>query len=301
MDKISLFSTIFLGIFIEAAPFLLLGTLASWLVDEFVDQKTMQRWMPRNRFLGVLTGSMMGLFFPVCECGVVPLVRRLFRKGMPVSAGIAFLLAAPVLNPVVIFSTASAFGVGKVLFLRIGMTLTIAIITGLVFSSADNTWEILRPTAWSANPHAHQGDGQGAARKFWPAVTNIFSAAMDEFFEMGKFLVIGATIAAAMQTFFPQALLLNLAEGPLLSTAVMMALAILLSICSTVDSFVALGFVNTFPLGAILAFLVFGPMVDIKSSLMFWRVFRWRSFLYLILLPMVLALLAGTLTNFLTG
>lgn len=99
VDSAATFTTIFLGIFIEAAAFLLLGTLASGLVEVYIGYDQIQRWVPRDPLRGVLVGAMLGLFFPVCECGVVPLTRRLFHKGLPLSTGITFLLAAPVLTP----------------------------------------------------------------------------------------------------------------------------------------------------------------------------------------------------------
>lgn len=146
---LSTFTTVFLGIFIEAMPFLFLGTLASGLVEVYVDQDAIRRYIPKSPMLSALFGSVLGMFFPVCECGVVPLVRRLFRKSLPIPAGIAFLLAAPVINPIVILSTATAFGIGKILFMRIGFTILIAIITGLVFTVIPSRWNI------KANPLDH--------------------------------------------------------------------------------------------------------------------------------------------------
>ncbi len=109
-QRVQTFVTIFLGIFIEAAPFLLAGALVSGLIAVFVDQSAIDRYLPKAALPGALIGGVMGLAFPVCECGVVPVVRRLYEKGLPLSIGIAFLLAAPVVNPVVILSTYSAFG-----------------------------------------------------------------------------------------------------------------------------------------------------------------------------------------------
>ena len=123
--------------------------------------------------------------------------------------------------------------------------------------------------------------------------------AADEFFEMGHFLVIGALLAALLQTFIPQAGLLNLGQGPLSSVLVMIVLAVLLSICSTVDAFIALAFAGTFSAGSILAFLVYGPMVDIKSTLMFLRVFRKKTVFTLVLLPFILVVLIGVVVNLL--
>lgn len=310
-DKISVFATVFLGIFIEALPFLLLGTLASGAVEVFVNQDSLNRFIPANPILAALAGSVMGFFFPVCECGVVPLVRRLFRKGLPLPAGITFLLSGPVLNPVVILSTAAAFGFGKILALRVGMTLIIAVITGWVFSVMKSPWEILKPTAWSPcdihgcpgenheHHHEHHPIHSTQAMSLPAKIKQVFLLAQGEFFEMGRFLVIGALIASTMQTFVPQDRLAAFSQGPVLSVLGMMLLAVILSICSTVDSFIALGFVNTFTLGSILGFLVFGPMVDIKSALMYWRVFKGRAPFYLILIPFLLSLLGGVVINFL--
>ncbi len=295
-NSFSTFTTVFLGIFIEAVPFLILGTLASGLVEVYVNQDVISRLTPRSPVASALLGSIMGLFFPVCECGVVPLVRRLFRKGLPIPAGIAFLLAAPVINPVVILSTATAFGWGTMLLMRLGFTLLIAVITGLVFTVIPTPWEVLRPTPWitpqAVELHHHESHGQVKN------LGQVFLVALDEFFEMGRYLILGGLIAAGMQAFIPQTALLNIGKGPVLSVLVMMSLAILLSICSTVDSFVALGFVGLFSTGSVLAFLLYGPMVDIKSTLMFMRVFRPRSIVYIIAIPFLLVLLVSVTLNY---
>ena len=299
-QRLSTFATIFLGIFFEAAPFLFLGTLASGLTEVFLDRDVMVQLMPRNRLASAILGSCLGLIVPICDCGVIPLTRRLFRKGFPLPAGIAFLLAAPILNPITIISTATAFGVGRMLFLRIGIGVGIAVITGLVFSAAQTPWEILRPTPWitaeDVDPHANREHTH--APTLWGKLRQAFLIATDEFFEIGRFLILGSLLAAGMQTFIQQRLLLEIAHGPLSSVVVMVALAVLLSICSTVDAFVALGFASTFSFGAVLAFLVFGPMVDIKTTLLLFRVFRRRSVAYLILIPLGLSLLAGLMLNY---
>jgi hypothetical protein len=126
----------------------------------------------------------------------------------------------------------------------------------------------------------------------------VLTHARSEFFEMGRFLIIGALLAAALQTFIPQQALLALGNGPVISVLVMMGLAVLLSVCSTVDSFIALSFINTFTPGSILAFLVFGPMIDIKSTLMLTTTFRRRIVAVIALLCFQMALLAGLLVNF---
>ncbi|HVN55582.1 MAG TPA: permease [Anaerolineaceae bacterium] len=311
----STFTTVFLGIFIEALPYLLLGTLASGTIEVFVSQDAIQRLSPRSPILGALFGSALGIFFPVCECGVIPLVRRLFRKGLPIPAGVAFLLAAPVINPIVILSTATAFGFGRMLLLRVGFTLLIAFLTGCIFAVVRTPWEILRPTPWITaaaveesnlephdpeyeHDHEHDYSSDEEHTTIPAKLRKVFLVSLDEFFEMGRYLVMGGLIAAGMQTFIPQSVLLGIGRGPVISVLALMALAILLSICSTVDSFVALSFVGIFSAGSVLAFLLYGPMVDIKSTLMFLRVFRSRPVIYLVVIPFLLVALVGVAINY---
>jgi hypothetical protein len=291
--KLNLFATVFLGIFIEALPYLLIGTFISGLVEVFLDRDQITRFISNRSVPAAVTGAFMGLVFPVCECGVIPLARRLFHKGLPLSAGIAFLLAAPVLNPIVIFSTAAAFGWGSMLFWRIGVTLLIAILVGLVFSVEKNVSHVLIGPLKMSHEHHHES-GTSFREKIHHAVV----ICADEFFEMGRYLIIGAMFAAILQTFIPQSALLSVGSGPLLSVLVMQVLAIILSICSTVDAFVALGFIGTFSFGSILSFLVFGPMVDIKSVFMYLQVFRSRPVIYLVVLPFLISLLAGIVFNY---
>lgn len=302
LDVISQFTAVFLGIFIEAVPFLFLGTLASGIVEVFFSREELARLLPRNPILGAFTGSLLGLFFPVCKCGVVPLTRRLFQKGVPTAVGISFLLAAPVLNPIVIASTYAAFGFGQVFWGRMGLTLLIAVLTGIIFSRQGDVNQLLRSSV-------ELPDGIGLAAK--PAVllekgsTNrlrqVAVIAGDEFFEMGKYLVIGAFLASVLHIFIPQSWLESIGRGPVLSVIAMAALAVLLSVGSTVDAFIALAFAGQFATGGILSFLVYGPMVDIKSILMFAHIFRKRSVVYLVLLPLLMVLVSTAAWNILMG
>lgn len=297
------FTTIFLGIFIEAAPFLVAGSIVSGLIEVYVSQDTLARYLPRQPLLAALAGSLMGFTFPVCECGVVPVTRRLYQKGLPPSVGVAFLLAAPVINPIVLLSTYAAFGWGPVLIGRLAFTILVAFLVGIIFSLA-RPEEVLLPetTAITRNPLTiirNPNDFAPATHQASPLhpFLHALTLAGDDFLDMSRYLIIGSLLAAGMQTLVPQSTLLALGGGPVLSVVVLMILAFVLSICSTVDAFVALSFVNTFTTGSILAFLVFGPMVDIKSSLMFLGVFRRRAVAYLILLPMLFTLLITVFVN----
>jgi uncharacterized membrane protein YraQ (UPF0718 family) len=206
--------------------------------------------------------------------------------------GIAFLLAAPVINPIVIASTYAAFGWGAVLIGRIGLTFLIASLIGLLFYFAPPE-EVLRAEATEEGCCQPHGQAETGGKNIWDAL----ATAGDDFLDMSRYLIVGSMLAAGMQTLVPQPVLLALGGGAISSILAMMLLAFVLSICSTVDAFLALAFVNTFTPASILAFLVFGPMVDIKSALMFLSVFKRRTVLYLILLPLLVTLSIAVYLN----
>lgn len=295
LDVLSTFTAIFLGIFIEASPYLLLGTLASGFVEVFFKREEIAALFPRKRFLGAIVGSAMGMVFPVCECGVVPLTRRLFHKGMPPAMGISFLLAAPIINPITIASTYAAFGPGPELYGRVGLAFIAAVTTGLVFSLQPDQQQIMRPVPMPAPTLQMQPEVRAPLTR---RLQRMMEIAGDEFFEMGRYLVIGSLLAALMQTFIPQSALREAGQGPLLSVVVMVVIAVLLSVCSTVDAFIALAFTSTFSTGSILAFLVYGPMADIKSTLLYLRVFQTRSVIYMVTIPLLVIVIASTAMNY---
>jgi hypothetical protein len=303
-QRFQIFVTIFLGIFIEAAPFLLAGSLVSGFIAVFVDQSMLDRYLPKRGLPAALSGAALGLLFPVCECGVVPVTRRLYEKGLPMSIGVAFLLAAPVVNPVVMVSTYAAFGWGPVLWGRVAFSFLIAAVIGLIFHIA-RPQEILQPSisaAHAASCHAdHHAPATPGAAQWGERIQRSLNTAGDDFLDMARYLIIGSILAAAMQTVVPQSALLQIGQGPVLSVLAMQALAFVLSVCSTVDAFLALAFSSTFTTGALISFLTFGPMVDIKSSLMFLGVFQRRIVFYLIVLPFLLTLLIGIFWNLNVG
>ena len=292
------FATRFLGIFIEAVPFLLLGSLVSGIIDAFVTADDIARLIPHNKLGSTLVGALMGFIFPVCECGVVPVVRRLYRKGLPLSVGVAFLLAAPIMNPVVVVSTFVAFGWSSIFIGRFVISGLVAFTVGLIFAYRSTSLMVLSPQSMesfaggSCEPNQHE-HSHNLPTKFFDA----FEVAISEFFEMGFYLVLGTLLASLMQTFISTESLTPIGTDAFGSVLALQLMAFVLSVCSTVDAFLALAFKGTFTTGSIIAFLSFGPMVDIKSTLMFLGVFQRRVVLYLIALPFLLTLWAGLFWN----
>jgi uncharacterized membrane protein YraQ (UPF0718 family) len=273
------FQFAFLSILLEGAPFLLGGAILSGLLEEFLPQSLMTRLLPMNPRTAIVVSGLLGMIFPVCECGIVPVVRRLLRKGLPVSCGVTYMLAAPIVNPLVILSTLAAFrgqGALEMTLLRFGIGLTVAILAGWVVSFAA-PFSILRPgLLGSEADHDH---GHAAASPI-DRLTNVTNVASRDFLDVAVYFVIGAAAAALFGTAVNQEIILPLAENPPLAIASLMGLASVLSVCSTTDAFIA-ATLTTFPMAAKLAFLVFGPMLDFKLLFLYGAAFSRRFILLL--------------------
>ncbi|MEW5069470.1 permease [Bacillus subtilis] len=280
-------NSIFISILIEAIPFILIGVILSGIIQMFVSEEMIARIMPKNRFLAVLFGALAGVLFPACECGIIPITRRLLLKGVPLHAGVAFMLTAPIINPIVLFSTYIAFGNRwSVVFYRGGLALAVSLIIGIILSYQFKDNQLLKPDE-PGHHHHHHGT---LLQKLGETLRH----AIDEFFSVGKYLIIGAFIAAAMQTYVKTSTLLAIGQNDVSSSLVMMGLAFVLSLCSEVDAFIASSFSSTFSLGSLIAFLVFGAMVDIKNLLMMLAAFK-KRFVFLLITYIVVIVLAGSL------
>ncbi|OAZ66151.1 UPF0718 protein YcgR [Bacillus subtilis] len=281
-------NSIFISILIEAIPFILIGVILSGIIQMFVSEEMIARIMPKNRFLAVLFGALAGVLFPACECGIIPITRRLLLKGVPLHAGVAFMLTAPIINPIVLFSTYIAFGNRwSVVFYRGGLALAVSLIIGVILSYQFKDNQLLKPDEPGHHHHHHHGT---VLQKLGGTLRH----AIDEFFSVGKYLIIGAFIAAAMQTYVKTSTLLAIGQNDVSSSLVMMGLAFVLSLCSEVDAFIASSFSSTFSLGSLIAFLVFGAMVDIKNLLMMLAAFK-KRFVFLLITYIVVIVLAGSL------
>ena len=267
--RIEAAATVFMGIFLEAVPFLVFGVLVSACLQALVPDQLLLRLLPRHPIPAALVGGLLGVLVPVCECGIVAVSRRLLRKGAPLPLAVALMLAGPVVNPIVLASTWVAFG-GSLPFVvgRLGLVWAVAVVVALVLSRHPKPSELLAPAL--AASLTSGGDDAGAR----PSVGVVVRGAADEFVEMVRYLVLGAAFASVLQTFVSRSIVLAIAHDPALSVLALMLLAVLLSVCSTVDAFVALSFAGSFNAGALLAFLAFGPMVDLKSILMYGTVLR---------------------------
>jgi uncharacterized protein len=250
------FVIIFLALLFETTPFLLAGVVIAAVGGPWLERSLASAAM-RTPGVGTMAGTSAGMLLPMCDCGSRPLAHRLALAGRREFA-IAFLVAAPVINPIVLVTTWLAFRDMELVALRFGLTALIAIAAAMV---------LVRIRGEIAKPAAVDTHGHGAGS--WSAMPG---NVLREFFELFQFLVIGSALAAAIQVFVDQSILTN-AQGVFLSIIALMALGFLLSICSSVDAFVIAGLGSALGTGPLLAFLVFGPVVNLKSLPLYLRLF----------------------------
>ncbi|NQX65685.1 permease [Paenibacillus alba] len=295
LEHTQAFKTIFISILLEAIPFILLGVILSSLLQTFVSEQTIRRFIPQNPILGILFACVLGILFPMCECGMIPVVRRLILKGMPVYIAVVFIVTGPIINPIVFAATFMAFrNHPSIAYSRMGLAFAVAVIIGLVLFRFIKSSPLRISRAHFSAPKAVDGHQHPSGGGFSGKLNTFFVHASDEFFEMGKYLVFGSLLTALIQIFMQRDSLLAIGQGPLSSHLFMMGFAYILSLCSTSDAFVASSFQTSFTSGSLLTFLVFGPMLDFKSTLMLLSVFK-SKFVLLLSVLIAVSVLACSL------
>ncbi len=274
--------TVIVGIIVEATPFVVLGTMLAVAVQKYaLFDKILQR-MPENVFLRRPVVALIGVALPVCECGNIPLARGLMRKGFSTAEAVTFLLAAPILNPITFITTYEAFrNVPWMTPARMIGGLCIALVVGELvgrFGKKALTKQFAK-TCEPSDSHIHN-----------KSFSLMFG---EEFWQLFKLLCIGATIAGITQYILTQDAFSGVGENYLLGVLIMVALALVVSICSSVDAFFALAYAGTFRYGALLAFLLVGPMMDIKVLVMLKNTFSKRAIAVLALSAIMLGSLMG--------
>ena len=281
----------FSSILWEALPFIVLGAIIAGILEELLPQTLITRLMPKAALPAVMIGGALGLVFPMCECGIVVVMRRLLRKGLPLSCCVSYMLAGPIVNVIVLVSTYVAldphYGWPAVA-LRAGMGYFIACVTGLVvhaLHARTGTAALLKeaalpppsPKSISLTVIDGPADGEVAPKKSWlKRLDNISATTLHDFMDITVFLTLGAMLAAFAKVLVtPEDIQTLTREAPYLAIPAMMALAVLLCLCSEADAFVAASFTEM-SLSSKMAFLVLGPMLDLKLLLMYTRVFRWK-------------------------
>jgi uncharacterized membrane protein YraQ (UPF0718 family) len=299
-DQIKNFIITFTSILYEALPFIVFGAVIAGIVEELIPQRLIARLIPRNRVLAIAIGGLLGLPSPMCDCGILVVVRRLLRKGVPLSCCVCYLLAGPIINVVTMLSTRVAFnkmeelkdssgqltyqigGTGMML-LRVGMGYLVAFVTGLIIEwqyRKHGPKKLLTPLAvpvgkTELTEDVENGKEEANPRTFFQRLNSITETALHDFVDVMVFVVLGALLAALGRLLLKDELETLSRSYPVFAIGIMMILAVVLCICSQADAFVAASFITLRPASK-LAFLVLGPMLDFKLYAMYTRVFRPR-------------------------
>lgn len=287
--------TLSISVLIESLPFVVLGVLLSIVVQVWVPPGVIERWMPRSAWARRAVLSLLGMLIPVCECGNVPFARGLMMRGFGVSETMTFLIAAPIVNPIVIITTHQAFGFDDgILIARLLGGYAVANLIGWLYSRHPDPDALLTDRfrdscAVSLEAgHDRAGRGQRSLAQFVVELRAVMPA-----------LVIGSALAGAVQVLVPRDALLAIGSNPALSIIAMIALAMIVSICSNVDAFFALSFASTFTPGSIVAFLLVGPLVDVKMLALLRTTFRTRVLAGLVVIVVLFAIAVGSVVNLL--
>ncbi len=309
--------TRFVAIVVTAFPLMVLGVLAYAIIERIVSRERLLRLLPRQRWLAVPVAALLGMVLPICDCGVVPAARAFLRKELGLAPALAFLIGAPVINPIVFLTTAIGFGFNYTIAIaRLALTfvvaVSVAVLAGIAFegtplerlvlqqSSDDAPAPVViqRATIRRQRVRTRRRAANAAALPPWLArAADVVSEAGEQLLDLGRFLILGALIASAVQTFVPQTPLLGISQGVITSTISLMALAAILSICSISDAPVAFSFLGAFTPGAVFAFMLFGQIIDIKNAAMLLATFRVTVVIFLVVASALLVLALGTLIN----
>jgi hypothetical protein len=313
LSRLATIWAIFQGLLLEALPFLLIGVLIAGLARWIAPGGRWLQRLPSQPLLAPLTGAALGFALPACECGNVPVARRLLAGGAPLGSALGFLFAAPVLNPIVLASTWAAFP--DQLWLLAARPLA-ALLLALALSALLQQWpegQLLEPALLEerrlSQPLAEVGLLErrsglvGAALAApppppeRPSLATVLEHSSREFLDLAGLLVLGSALAAVVQTLLPRTWLLAVGGAPTISVLSLMLMAVVVSVCSSVDAFLALGFAAQITPGALLAFLVLGPVVDLKLLGLFGVVLKPRAIALTAAGASVVVLLIGQWVN----
>lgn len=285
---------IFMSIFFESLPFLLLGAFLGSLIEHFVTDEMIEKLIPKNKILSSLVGVVLGFFLPACDCAVIPITKELMRKKIPINVCVSFMLSSPIINPVVLLSTYYAFRNSdpSIIYLRLILGIIISFIIGLIISLIFNGNVVKEEDICDCHEHQKPKSTKGI-------ILSIIKHTAIDTYDVVKYLIFGALIASLVQVVLPRDIITMFRNNNILSIITMMLFAYLISLCSTSDSFIGKSLLSTFTKESVLAYLLLGPMIDIKNTVVLLGNFKSKFVITLISLIFIfiflLTLLGGKL------
>lgn len=292
-DQIKTIFVLFLGIMLEALPFLLLGAIASSVINLYISEEYIARIMPKNPFAAIGVALIAAVITPVCECAIIPVVRRLIQKGIPVHIGVVLLMGAPILNFIVFGSTYYAFQNNlSIAYGRFIICILASIIVSIIVYMLFSNQKVLKTHREDLMAVVPINENKGDSK--WKGILH---HTCHEFFTIGKYFIIGAVFASVAQVYLKDSYIMQAGESSIEGTAVMMGLAYVLSLCSEADAFVAASFSKMFTPEAIIGFLVFGPILDFKNTFVMMASFRIKFVLLFILIVTIVVFILSLVSG----
>ncbi len=279
------FSLIFLSTFVEAIPFLLIGAFVASLLELYVSENTIRKILPKNIFLQIFAISFTGFIFPVCECAIIPITRKLIQKQVPVPVALTFMMTVPIINPISLAATYFAFPQHpQIVIYRIIFGLAVSWL-GSIFYLTTKSGAILAPTFVPCGCTTHEAGHATSCthdhKQHLPKQTSALNRFLslirhtkNEFFDVGVYLIFGSAISAFIQVILPDSALSIIQKHESISLVSLQLLGYILSLCSHADAFVAAGFINHFSIYAIMGFLITSPLLDIKNTIVLYGSFQ---------------------------
>ncbi|WP_034476627.1 permease [Schaalia georgiae] len=253
------------GIFFQAAPFLALGVLVSELIEEFAPPERLARLFPRGP-ASIAAALAAALVLPVCDCSAVPVFRSLVRKGVPTSAAVTLMLASPSINPIVVWSTWYAFGSWRIVVLRALLAVAVTVVVGVMMGRVGGPVLVEDEAECAAGCGCHPGGG-GAGAPVGGRLALVASHSATGFGRILPYLLVGIALSSAAQVLISPTQSLDGAPAPV-ALGAMMAAGFVFSLCSSSDAIIARSLSALAPAGALLGFMVYGPMMDVKNVLL---------------------------------
>lgn len=316
------FTRIFLSIIMEGFPFIMIGAFVSSLIHLYVSEKTIKKLIPKNNLKGILMAGLVGLIFPVCECAIVPIARRLIKKGVPLHIAITFMITVPVVNPIVMVSTYYAFSSLSTAVLRSVLAYGGACLIGIILliMNEKRPFKQIKPKKFNKSgvkikiqhneecgcsfcggehDHEHHHEHHHGGRS--SRIKAVINHTSEELLTIGKYFIIGAAISSAFQVVVSKTLLSSFGGGGVVSILLMIFIAFMLSLCSEADAFIANAFSESFTSGSVMAFMILGPMIDLKNTMMLAGYFNRRFIAKLVFVIAAVVFMIGCIINLMGG
>lgn len=288
-------ANIFISMILEALPFIIIGSIISSMIQLFISEERVKKILPKSRFISIIFAAVLGIFIPICECAIVPIARSLIKKGVPIAVAIVFMLSVPIVNPIVILSTFYAFNDIRIVLIRVLGGIISAILIGILIDILTNKKEEVIKMKSQYENICDCGCEIGDYFYNKSKIRLCLEHASKEFFNILRYYIFGSFLSSIFVVVLKEEVLTNYSTGVLMPIIIMMTLSFLLSLCSEADAFIAKSFLSYFGVPAISAFLIIGPMLDLKNAILISSYFK-KSFAIKLFLLIILVVIGFSMT-----